>query len=169
MTVTLPVAELVAVAIVAVIVAVCPDDTPVTTPAALTVATLVLLLVHVTRFVRSCVLLSANVPVAVNWTVWVAVTVGFVGAMVSELFSACVPTTTVEVPVTPPCAADTVVVPAAAAVTSPALTVATLLAPLVHVAELVTSLDVPSTVTALAENWSVSPVLRYTAAGVRVM
>ncbi len=126
-------------AVFTVIVAV-PAATPVTTPAELTVATEVLLLVHVTLLLVALAGDTVAVSVAVPPTDMLAV----VGVTVTPVTGTlAVVTVTVQVAVKPPSAVFTVivVVPAATPVTTPAeLTVATEVLLLVHVTLLLVAL-----------------------------
>src|SRR6266699_1298111 len=100
-----------------------PAVRPVTRPDALTLATVELLLPHVTMRPVSAVPF-ASLGVAVSWTVWPIVRLAEVGLTLTEATGANV-TVTVEVPLFPSLVAVIVVEPAALAVTSPvALTVA---------------------------------------------
>src|SRR6266566_4169140 len=100
-----------------------PAVRPVTRPDALTLATVELLLPHVTMRPVSAVPF-ASLGVAVSWTVWPIVRLAEVGLTLTEATGASV-TVTVDVPLFPSLVAVIVVEPAALAVTSPvALTVA---------------------------------------------
>ena len=97
---------------------VAPALTPVASPLVLTVATVVLLDVHVAEFVRSCWLLSLNVPVAVNCCLFPAAIVGAAGVTAIETSVAGVTVKVVE-PFIEPEVAVTVVVPAATLLAKP--------------------------------------------------
>lgn len=160
--------ELLAVDIVAVIVAV-PAATPVTSPLEDTVATEVALETHVASVVTSVVLPSANTTLAAICWVLVAAIVGEAGLTVNSV-GELVLTMTVNDFETDPDVAVIVVVPEATAVTNPeVLTVAIEVFPLFHVAVLVTSVDVPPTVTEVADTWLVSACLRMRALEERLM
>jgi hypothetical protein len=95
-----------------------PVATLLTKPLALMIATPGLDDFHSTNWVMSCVLLSLNVPVAVNCLVASMGMVELVGAIVSETRVAMV-TVTEAVPLIVPEVAVTVAVPAATAVPMP--------------------------------------------------
>jgi hypothetical protein len=145
--------------IVAVIVAL-PAPTNVANPLLLMVATLLLLLLHCTRFVMLSVVPSSKVPVAVNCRVlWVWKTDGLDGLieMVRSLLDF---TVRVAVPVFESFSALIVAVPSATAVATPdELTVATDVGEEDQVAEEVTSLVVPPAVVPVAVKFTVSPTL----------
>jgi hypothetical protein len=105
---------------VAAVIVVLPVASVVAKPAALIVATLVVDDVHVACVVRSCVVLSENVPVAVNCCVVPSAFVGFVGVTAIEDNVAAVMVRVVA-RLSAPTVAVIVVVPAASAVASPPL------------------------------------------------
>ena len=118
---------------------------------------------HVTAFVRSCVVLSEKVPVAVNCTPPdVTLTVGLDGDMLIDVRTDEVTVTEAELEVIPEKLAVTVAGPTARALARPLVSAALLMvrtreADDVHVAEAVTSCDVPSEKVPVATNCCVPP------------
>ena len=168
MTVVVAVTVLAEVVAEAVTVAV-PALIPVANPELLMVRVDVSEDVHVTSEVMSCVVLSAKVPVAVNWLVVPFVIVGVVGEILMEL-SVAVVTTTMVLPWMFEEEAVIVAFPAALAVTSPAaLTAATVELLLVQVALLVISDEVPLPLTPVAVYCCVSLTFMKRLVGVTLM
>jgi hypothetical protein len=125
-----------------------PTDAPVARPALLIVARDRLLELHVTELVRFCVLLSLNVPIAVNCCVVPVAIVSLAGVTAIEISAAGVTVTEVD-PFTVPEAAVIVVTPVATLVATPCVPVALLIVAILgaeelHTAVLVTSCVVPS-------------------------
>jgi hypothetical protein len=141
---------------VAVIVA-WPVATPVTTPALFTLATLLAFDVHVTLVVISRVVLSENVPVAVNCSVWPAVKI-VLGTLIAIDDSVALVTIMLVEPLSPPELAVMVAVPLATAVAKPlAEMVAIAALDDVHFAVSVTSCVLPLPRVAVAVNCWVLP------------
>jgi hypothetical protein len=150
----------------AVIVAV-PIVTPLASPLLFTVATLVLLLDHDTRFVKSMVWPLFRFPTALNCCVLPAETLGLEGVtVIGEVVCSGLAMMVILV-VAEPLSCDTVIVavPAPTVVTVPALTVATLLFDDVHFADEVTSLVSPFTVVPVAVRVIVCPLAAMTDVG----
>lgn len=97
----------------------CPEVTPVARPVELMVAAPVFEDVQATEVVRSCMLVSENVPVALNCMVLPASTELLAGVTAIETSVAAVTVRTVE-PETLPCDADMEAFPAFNAVAMPA-------------------------------------------------
>src|SRR6266568_890698 len=110
------------VAVIVVVPAATDVARPCDPPALLIVATAVLDELQVTWVVRSCVVLSLKVPVAVNCCVVPFAMLGFVGVTPSEVRVAAV-TVSVVFPETSPSVAVIVVGPAATDVARPALSI----------------------------------------------
>jgi hypothetical protein len=113
---------------------------------------------HVTEEVRSCVLASVNVPVAVNWVVFPAGVEGFAGVTVIEAR----PTSKVVDPAIEPDVAVIMVVPAAAPLAKPwlpteLLIVAAAALDELHVTEVVRFCVLPSVNVPVAVNCCVLP------------
>jgi hypothetical protein len=145
-----------------------PAVRSVATPELLMVATLALLLVHETLFVRFVVDPSWNVPVAVNCCERaVCNTEGLFGVTAIDC-SVLAVTIKEAVPASPSWEAVIVAVPVPTVVTAPALTVATEVGDAVHFAVEVTSFDTPLTVVPFAVKLMVWPVAESLEAGVRV-
>ena len=144
-----------------------PIVTPVASPLLSTVATLVLLLDHDTRFVKSMVLPLFMLPTALNCCVLEAATVGLFGVTVMGEVVCSGLAMMVNLVVAEPLSCEAVItaVPAPTVVTLPALTVATLLFDVVHFAVEVTSLESPFTVVPVAVKLMVSPLAETTAEG----
>src|SRR5258707_6046050 len=120
-----------------------PAPTPVARPVALIVATVVVPDAH-TALLSTCVLLSLNVPVAVNCCLLPLLLDGFAGVTAIDISVGGVTVSTVE-PVIVPLVADIVDVPAPTPVARPvALIVATVVVPDAH-----TTLHVSSPLTPL--------------------
>ena len=143
-----------------------PVFTPVASPAELIVANVVSDELHVTEFVKFCVEVSLNVPVAVNCCVFPAGIDGFVGVTAIETNAAAVTVNVVD-PTTLPLVALIVDVPAFSAVASPAaLIVATVVVPDAQTALLVKSCVVVSLKVPVAVNCCVFPAATDGFAGV---
>ena len=124
---------------------------------------------HCTDCVMSCVLLSVNVPVAVNCCVVPSGIVGTAGVTAIETNSAVV-TFSVVVPLTVLKVAFTLVLPTATlCATPPASTVAMLLSPMLQFTVAVRSVVLPSVYVPVAFNPSVVPNANEELAGVIAM
>ena len=132
---------------------VCPTASPVARPVPLTLATVVVDELHVTEFVRVCVLPSLNVPVAVNCSVE-AIFNEPEGALTAiDCSVAAVTVSTTAFDTTPLCVAVTLVVPAVSPVANPAaVIVATAVLEELQVAELVRFCVLPSVNVPVAVN-----------------
>ena len=102
---------------VAVIVGV-PAAIPVTRPDGVIVARVASLLVQETATVRSCVVVSVRVPVAVSWSVWPTTTVGVAGPIARLARTGAVTVRLAEAE-TVPAAAVIVIVPSVRPVARP--------------------------------------------------
>ena len=137
--------------------------TPVARPAAVMVATEVVAEAHVTWLVRSSVVLSESVPVAVNCSVWPLGTLGLAGVTAIDWTTGGVTVITVD-PVTPSSEALMMDVPVATAVARPCVPDALeIVAVEVVVAEAQVTWRVRCCVelsenVPTASNWSVSPL-----------
>jgi hypothetical protein len=142
----------------AAVICVVPVPTPVASPALVIVATAGVPEVHVAWLVRSCVLLSVYVPVALNcWLSPFAID-GLTGVTAIDCSVAAVTVSVSPGLVTPLKAAVICVVPVPTPVASPALViVATVGVPEVHVTWLVRSSVLLSVYVPVALNCSVSP------------
>ena len=132
---------------------VCPTASPVASPVPLIVATVVPDELHVTEFVRVCVLPSLNVPVAVNCSlepIFIEPDVALT-AIDCRVAEVTVRRTVFET--TPPCVAVTLVVPAVSPVAKPpAVIVATAVLEELQVTELVRFCVLPSVNVPVAVN-----------------
>lgn len=144
-----------------------PSDTPLASPVLFTVAMLVLLLDHDTRFVKSIVCPLFRFPTALNCCVLPVATLGLVGVTVigEVVCSGLAVIVSFVVPEPWSCEAVITAVPAPTVVTVPALTVATLLFDDVHFAVAVTSLASPFTVVPVAVREIVCPEAERIAVG----
>jgi hypothetical protein len=148
----------------------CPEVTPVANPFAPIVAAVAFEEDHVTELVRSCVLLSENVPVALNCKVEPTATEEFAGVMAMETSVAAVTLRPVD-PVTEPCFAEIVVdCPEVTPVANPfAPIVAAVAFEEDHVTELVRSCVLLSENVPTARNGTVAPAAMEGFVGVRAM
>jgi hypothetical protein len=114
---------------------------------------------HTALFVRSCVELSLNVPVAVNCCVFPTRTEGVAGVTAIDVSAAAVTVNTAVFEVTPPCAAVMFVVPTPTPVASPVVAPIVPTVPVAdaHAAVVVRSCVVPSEKCPVAVNCCVSP------------
>jgi hypothetical protein len=143
-----------------------PTPAAVAKPPAVIVATDVVPEAHVTLPVKFCVLLSLNVPVAVNCCVRPFATEGFAGVTAIDCSVAAVTVITVE-PVLPDCVALIDDVPTVAAVAKPpAVIVATEVVAEAHVTVLVRFCVLPSLNVPVAVNCCVRPLATDGFAGV---
>ena len=132
---------------------VCPTATPVASPVPLTVATAVVDELHVTEFVRFCVLPSLNVPVAVNCSLELIFSEPDVALTAIDCSVAEVTVRRTVFDTTPLCVALTLLVPAANPVANPAaVIVATAVLEELQVTELVRFCVLPSVNVPVAVN-----------------